>query len=129
MKSKKSKFWLGVWSLIPGAGEMYLGFMKMGVSLMLAFGISIALTSMTGIGALAILPVTIYIYSFFHANNLGRVDDQTFQDIEDVYLFGLEGFEDVRKKLDGKGKKAVAAVLPNQSWYVSFLLHHRYACP
>lgn len=111
MKSKKSKFWLGVWSLIPGAGEMYLGFMKMGVSLMLAFGISIALTSMTGIGALAILPVTIYIYSFFHANNLGRVDDQTFQDIEDVYLFGLEGFEDVRKKLDGKGKKAVAAVL------------------
>lgn len=111
MKSKKSKFWLGVWSLIPGAGEMYLGFMKMGVSLMLAFGISIALTSMTGIGALAILPVTIYIYSFFHANNLGRVDDQTFQDIEDVYLFGLEGFEDVRKKLDGKGKKAIAAVL------------------
>lgn len=111
MKSKKSKFWLGVWSLVPGAGEMYLGFMKMGVSLMLAFGVSIALISMTGLDALSILPVTIYIYSFFHANNLGRVDDQTFQNIEDVYLFGLEGISDIRIKVTGKYRKAAAIVL------------------
>lgn len=111
MKKKKSKFWLGVFSLVPGAGEMYLGFMKMGVSLMLMYGLSIALMAMTEIMALSVIVVTIYIYSFFHANNLGRMDDQAFQEMEDCYLFGMDGFLSVRDSVKGRYKKIVGGIL------------------
>lgn len=111
MKKKKSKFWLGVFSLVPGAGEMYLGFMKMGVSLMLMCGLSIALMAMTEIMALSVIVVTIYIYSFFHANNLGRMDDQAFQEMEDCYLFGMDGFLSVRDSVKGRYKKIVGGIL------------------
>ena len=111
MKKKKSKFWLGVFSLVPGAGEMYLGFMKMGVSLMLMCGLAIALMAMTEIMALSVIVVTIYIYSFFHANNLGRMDDQAFQEMEDCYLFGMDGFLSVRDSVKGRYKKIVGGIL------------------
>lgn len=111
MKKKKSKFWLGVFSLVPGAGEMYLGFMKMGVSLMLMCGLSIALMAMTEIMALSVIVVTIYIYSFFHANNLGRMEDQAFQEMEDCYLFGMDGFLSVRDSVKGRYKKIVGGIL------------------
>ena len=40
VRKKKNGFFTFCFSLMPGAGEMYLGFMKMGVSLMgLFFGI------------------------------------------------------------------------------------------
>lgn len=35
--SKKSGFLRFIFSLIPGAGEMYMGFMKQGVTLMVLF--------------------------------------------------------------------------------------------
>ena len=42
MTKKKSGFWTFVFSLLPGAAEMYMGFMKMGISLMgLFFGLFI----------------------------------------------------------------------------------------
>ena len=37
MTHKKSSFWRFLFSLIPGAGEMYMGFLKMGTSLMALF--------------------------------------------------------------------------------------------
>lgn len=111
MKKKKSKFWLGVFSLVPGAGEMYLGFMKMGVSLMLMCGLAIALMTMTDIMALYVIVVTIYIYSFFHANNLGRMNDQAFQEMEDCYLFGMDGLFSVRDSVKGRYKKIAGGIL------------------
>lgn len=111
MKKKKSKFWLGVFSLVPGAGEMYLGFMKMGVSLMLMCGLTIALMAMTDIMALSVIVVTIYIYSFFHANNLGRMNDQAFQEMEDCYLFGMDGLFSVRDSVKGRYKKIAGGIL------------------
>ena len=37
MRHKKNRFWTFLFSLFPGAGEMYMGFMKQGVSLMTLF--------------------------------------------------------------------------------------------
>ena len=37
MIRKKSKGWTFIFSLLPGAGEMYMGFMKQGLSLMTIF--------------------------------------------------------------------------------------------
>ena len=114
MQSKKSRFWLVIWSLMPGAGEMYLGFMKMGLSLMLGFMGLIAITAITNIGALSIFPVTMWFYSFFHANNLASMDAQAFSMVKDEYLFGLDGLENMEKlnaKMTDKKKKVIAAIL------------------
>ena len=114
MRKKKNRFLLFIWSLIPGAGEMYLGFMKMGVSLMLGFALLILIPMVTYIDALAVFPVVMYIYSFFHANNLGTLSDEEFFATRDQYLFGMEGVDGIKKIRLGvstKYKKIAAIVL------------------
>ncbi len=111
MQRKKSRFWLFIFSFVPGAGEMYMGFMKMGLSLMLGFMILVAVVGYTNLGVLAVFPVAMYIYSFFHANNLSSLDDVTFHNIEDRYLFGFDGIDQMKLKLEGRNRKIVAVIL------------------
>lgn len=111
MKKKKNKFWLFVFSLWPGAGHMYIGFMKMGLSLMTGFLLSCAVMGITDIGVLAIFPVIIYVYAFFHANNLGGLDDEQFAAMEDEYLFGFANMDYSRFKLGGRSRSIAAAAL------------------
>ena len=111
MQRKKSRFWLFLFSFMPGAGEMYMGFMKMGLSLMLGFMILVAIVGYTNLGVLAVFPVAMYIYSFFHANNLSSLDDVTFHKIEDQYLFGFDGIEHMNVKLNGRNRKIAAVIL------------------
>lgn len=111
MKKKKNRFWLFVFSLWPGAGHMYIGFMKMGISFMMGFLLSCAVVGITGIAWLAVLPITIYVYAFFHANNLGGLDDEQFAAIEDEYLFGFANMDYSRFKLGGKNRNIAAAAL------------------
>ena len=114
MQRKKSRFWSFIWSLMPGAGEMYLGFMKMGLSLMLGFMGLIAVVALTNLGALSVLPIVMWFYSFFHANNLAALDDQTFMMIKDQYLFGMDNVSDLdqlKARMNGKTKKIAAVVL------------------
>lgn len=111
MKKKKNRFWLFVFSLCPGAGHMYIGFMKTGLSFLLGFLLSIAIVGITNIGVLAVFPITIYVYAFFHANNLGGLDDEEFAAAEDEYLFGFADMEQYRLKLNGKNRNIAAAVL------------------
>ncbi|MBD5506035.1 MAG: hypothetical protein HDR09_20400 [Lachnospiraceae bacterium] len=114
MQRKKSRFWSFIWSLMPGAGEMYLGFMKMGLSLMIGFMGLIILVALTNIGALSVLPITMWFYSFFHANNLAALDDQTFMMMKDQYLFGMDNVSDLEQlkaRMNGKTKKIAAVVL------------------
>ena len=66
MKKQKHGFWVFIFSLIPGAGEMYMGFKKQGLSIMLLFWGSIALASITGLGWLAMFLPVIWFYSFFN---------------------------------------------------------------
>lgn len=114
MQKKKNRFLLFVCSFVPGAGEMYLGFMKMGVSLMLGFAILVLVPAVTYIDALAVFPVVMYIYCFFHANNLGTLSDEEFYATKDQYLFGMEGvdgIEKIRVSISAKYKKISAIVL------------------
>lgn len=114
MQRKKSRFWSFIWSLMPGAGEMYLGFMKMGLSLMLGFMGLIAVVALTNLGALSVLPIVMWFYSFFHANNLAALDDQTFMMMKDQYLFGMDNVSDLdqlKARMNGKTKKIAAVVL------------------
>lgn len=113
MRRKKNRFLLFWWSLIPGAGQMYLGFMKMGVSLLMMSALGIMIAGWLKIGILSFIPIVIWIYSFFHANNLGGLSDEEFYQIEDVYLFGLDGdnTKNIKNSLAGKYRKAAALIL------------------
>lgn len=113
MKKKKNRFLLFCFSFLPGAGEMYLGFMKTGISLLSIFAICVMLTGYTGIGIVAFLPFVIWVYSFFHANNLGALSDEDFYRVEDGYLFGLNETElgSFKDSIVGKYRKALAIIL------------------
>lgn len=110
MKMKKNRFWLFVFSLMPGAGHMYIGFMKMGLSFMTGFLLSCAVVGITNIGVLAVFPIIIYVYAFFHANNIGGLDDEQFAALEDEYLFGFADMDYSRFKLNRKNRNIAAVV-------------------
>lgn len=110
MKKQKNRFWLFVLSLCPGAGHMYMGLMRMGLSFLLGFMLLIAVTAITGIDVLAVLPLTLYIYSFFHANNIGGMDAEAFAALQDDYLFGIGEWDVDRLKLDKKNRNIAAVV-------------------
>ena len=59
-------------SCIPGCGQMYLGYMKRGVSLMMVFSGVLALAIFLEMGALAVLMAPVWLYSFFDGYNLRR---------------------------------------------------------
>ena len=112
MKKQKNRFWLFVFSLCPGAGHMYMGLMKMGLSFMLGFMGMIAVVSITQLAVLAVFPVTLYIYAFFHANNIGGMDAAQFAALEDEYLFGIGAWDTSRFKLNmNKRNRNIAAVV------------------
>lgn len=89
---------------------MYMGLMKMGLSFMLGFMGMIAVVAVTEIAVLAVLPVTLYIYSFFHANNIGGLSAEEFAVLEDEYLFGIGEWDTSRFKLNRKNKNIAAVV-------------------
>ena len=113
MRKKKNRFFLFCCSFIPGAGELYLGFMNMGLSLLMSFGILSVIVGFMGIGVLAFLPAVLWVYSFFHANNLGSLTDEQFYSMEDTYLFGFSNtdMESIRKSLSGRYRKVIAIIL------------------
>ena len=92
---------------------MYMGFMKMGVSLMgLFFGVAF-LAGFFGIGVIALIDVIIWFYGFFHAHNLRAMDDEDFYALEDQYLLPMEGFakEFWTRTVISRYRKIIAIVL------------------
>ena len=89
MTSKKSKFLTFFISLIPGAGEMYLGFYKMGGSIMVLFFGGMAIFGYLFKPLVSFLPA-LWFYSFFHTHNLNNTPDEEFYALEDDYLFHIQ---------------------------------------
>lgn len=92
-QQKKSKFFTFIFSFIPGAAEMYMGFMKQGFSLMALFVVCLAVPLAIPGGILAILAlsaVLVWFYAFFHARNLAAMVMDEFNALEDCFIW--EGF-------------------------------------
>ena len=89
MTNKKSKFLTFFISMIPGAGEMYLGFYKLGASIMVLFFGGCAVFGYLFQPLLSFLPV-LWFYSFFHTHNLNSLPDDEFYALEDDYLFHIQ---------------------------------------
>lgn len=87
---KKSKFLTFCFSLLPGAGEMYMGFMRMGLSLMLLFFLLIFIPASLRLGSFSVLAIVAWFYGFFHANHLASLSDEEFSLVKDEYLFGAD---------------------------------------
>lgn len=110
MKRRKNGFWTFVFSFVPGCAEMYMGFMKMGLSLMIAFFGICALSQWVGSSILVFAAFVVWFYGFFHARNLAAMDDAQLQQTEDEYLFHIP--EDWEKKpMQDKYRKWLAILL------------------
>ena len=109
---KKNKFFTFIFSFLPGAAEMYMGFMKNGFSLMLCFLLPFALIVIYG-GLDFLMPIcaVMWFYGFFHARNYAGMDDMTFDAMTDKYIW--EEFSDLNfSKVSGKtAKKWISAAL------------------
>lgn len=108
MTNKKNKLITFFVSLIPGAGEMYLGFYKMGGSIMVLFFGEIALFGSLFPPLIYLLPV-LWFFSFFHTHNLNCMSDEEFYALEDDYLFHMQPEDMCRWAL--KNRKVAAFVL------------------
>ena len=81
MRQKKGKVTTFLYSLIPGAAEMYMGFMKTGISMMAIFILCFVIPSVLRLNDVFILfAVLVWFYSFFHARNLASCDEEIFKD-------------------------------------------------
>ena len=111
-QKKKNRFFTFIFSFLPGAAEMYMGFMKNGFSLMLCFLLPFALIVIYG-GLDFLMPIcaVMWFYGFFHARNYAGMDDMTFDAMTDKYIW--EEFSDLNfNKVSGKtAKKWIAAAL------------------
>ena len=111
MKKQKHGFWVFIFSLIPGAGEMYMGFKKQGISIMLLFWGSIALASITGLGWLAMFLPVIWFYSFFNVHNLKSLSEEEFYSIDDNYVLHMDQFSGNMGKFLQKHRNVTAWIL------------------
>lgn len=110
MIKRKNNFLAFCFSLLPGAGHMYLGFIKHGVSLMTLFFGSLFIAIYLNIGALSLFLPIIVCYSFFDTINKNSLSDQDFYALEDKYVFDIEA-DDFKKLLQGKFRPAIALIL------------------
>ena len=83
---KKSKFFTFIFSCVPGAAEMYMGFMNNGLSLLIIFMLACLMCWAWSDIFFLVLPI-IWIYGFFHAWNVAGLDDEKFAEAEDVYIW------------------------------------------
>ena len=90
---------------------MYMGFMKMGVSIMSLFMAVFFIATALEFGALMIVGLVIWFYSFFHVHNLASLPDEEFYSIEDDYIFHFTDPSSVGKEFYENNRRILAWVL------------------
>lgn len=111
MTRKKNSFLTFIFSTMFGAGHMYMGFMKQGISIMTAAVLIIAAGNWTRLGIIFLALPVLWFYSFFDAINKMTLPDRIFQTLEDHYLFLPTQDNAPLKHLITKYEKAIAIFL------------------
>ena len=74
-QKKKNKFFTFIFSLLPGAAEMYMGFMKNGLSMMVMFFISfVPMILFDYMEFMMLLSIVLWFYGFFYAMNSLKIN-------------------------------------------------------
>ncbi len=107
MIKRKGKFLTFCFSMIPGAGHMYLGFMKMGISLMTMLCGTLFFAAILRMEPILFLLPILWFYSFFDTINKNSMKDEDFYQIEDQYLFNIN-FSELSLLMQGKFRKVIA---------------------
>lgn len=108
---KKNGFFTFLCIFCPGAAEMYVGYLKNGLTLMGAFALSIVLLGTTEFGAFAATTALIWFYGFFHAINVSKMDEASIAEHEDMYIWEEFLGDRVAKVSSAKMRGIMAAVL------------------
>ncbi|HEX3028128.1 MAG TPA: hypothetical protein VHT34_02225 [Clostridia bacterium] len=111
MKKKRSGFFTFIFSLLPGAGHMFMGFMKIGASMMSAFFLLIFISSWLEIGELMFVLPVLWFYSFFDCINKRYSTDEEFALIEDRYLFSFDKLVASENSFFGKKRLFAGLIL------------------
>lgn len=112
LQKKKSGAMTLLCSFLPGAAEMYMGFMKMGSSLMAIFFASFFFPTLFQASDIFIgFSFLLWFYGFFHARNLAACDEQTIEQLTDKFIWE-EFLEGKNLKLsDMHNRRLFAAIL------------------
>lgn len=86
MTKQRNKFLTFLFSLAPGCGQMFMGFMKRGISLLCFFCASIALSSIFNIAEIGLISAVIWCWAFFDSLNLMSLSPDVFQTVKDEFL-------------------------------------------
>lgn len=93
--NNKNGFITFICSLIPGAGEMYMGLMKSGVSIMLLCFLIGVICDFLSMGEFSLFIPILWFYSFFHVHNLKRMSYEEFQEVEDKPIFDVFNWKEL----------------------------------
>lgn len=108
---RKNGFFTFCCALIPGAGEMFLGYLKRGLSLMIIFALVAGIAMSYGFEIVAVLLPVIWFYSFFDTFNL-KSKIETDENIPaDDFLFHLSSNGDLEQLLKKRHKFIGAALI------------------
>ncbi|MBR4795743.1 MAG: hypothetical protein IK050_04825 [Lachnospiraceae bacterium] len=128
-KTKRNSFITFIFSLLPGAAEMYMGFMKMGASLLAIFLLGFLFMFVLQVEDVFVLAeVLVWIVGFFHARNMAKLTQEELELVEDKAIWedilGIEGIKVSNSKLakwiGGLLIAAGAFTLWNRlDWYVA----------
>ena len=88
MTHKRNKFLTFCFSCMPGAGQMFLGFFKQGVSLMTVFFGIFIVSHWLYLSVLSLGAIIVWFYAFFDAMNKNSMPDEEFVMLEDAYIWG-----------------------------------------
>mgnify|MGYP000849977665 FL=1 len=110
MIMQKKGFLLFLCSLIPGAGELYMGFKKRGVSMMAIFWGIVALACVSGLEWFALALPVVWAYSFFQVHNLKSLPEEVFYLQKDEYAFHFGYVLEHKREMLKKYRVVIAAV-------------------
>lgn len=111
MMRKKSSFLTFIFSLLPGAGQMYMGFMKRGVSLMSIFFFTIFFAAFIRSGLIALILPIIWFFSFFDTHNLRSLPNEEFYAMEDDFIIFPDFIKEKSKLFQNKYRNVFAVAL------------------
>ena len=119
---RKNSFFEFIFAFIPGAAEMYMGFMKNGLSIMATAALAVLLTGFSST-LMLFVGFTAWAFSFFHARNLSHLPVDELEKIEDRYIY--QEFTDGKKiVITSKTKKIFGVILLlvgfSQIWGILF---------
>jgi hypothetical protein len=100
-----------MFSFLPGAGHMFMGFMKLGSSLMALFFLIAFLSSWLNFGVLMLFSPVLWFYSFFDCICKCWANDDEFAKFEDHFLISADKFSAVNIIFKGKSKLIIGILI------------------